>query len=357
MKIGILTVYFADYGSYFHATSLYNYLKMQGHECELVHESLRYPVSKKLALSSFVSRFAPKFIKEIIGRRITPFKTYMLLKKDLEHYHLSPRCKHVKDIEDRYDCIIVGSDELWSCTNNTIQYIPDYFGLGITKPHFSYSTSGITIEFPNQMEEDIKRGLMTFSNISVRDSVTAQWVGRMTNRCIPIVLDPALLYPYYKKDRDNIKTRPYILVYGEDFSEDQIQWIRNYSMVRNCHLYSVAWQHDWCDSHLNLPAADDLQQAFARANHCMTSTFHGTIFSIVNHVPFTSFSSKNRGQKVISLLDMLNLNHCLYSSDSDWKQDMAIDYGQTDAILERYRIESESFLIDSLAAIEKQIAN
>ena len=37
MKVGIITLYNADYGSYFQAVSLYRQLESLGHDVELIH--------------------------------------------------------------------------------------------------------------------------------------------------------------------------------------------------------------------------------------------------------------------------------------------------------------------------------
>ncbi len=356
MRIGILTVYFADYGSFFHATSLYHFLQSQGHECELIHESLRYKVSKMLAISNVFFKVSPSFLKKILGKRITPLNIYMLLKQDLNHYNISPMCKSVKEIEDRYDCIIMGSDELWSSTNKTIRYIPDYFGLGISKPHFSYSTSGITLDFPNNLEKQITEGLKSFQSLAVRDSVTADWIEKLTKQKAKVVLDPALLDPYYKySDKTKTSTVDYVIVYGEHFSEQQIKWIQAFAAFRNFELRSIAWQHSWCDKHFEIHAALELQHVFANASFCMSSTFHGTIFAIVNNVPFFSFLSKNRGKKVQLLLHDLDLSDRIHSSQMDFRADGNLNFEKVEQILALKRQDSKDYLLNELNKIERNL--
>lgn len=356
MRIGILTVYFADYGSFFHATSLYHFLQSQGHECELIHESLRYKVSKMLALSHVFEKISPEFFKKSLGKRITPLNIYMLLKHDLSYYNISPKCKCVKEIEDRYDCIIIGSDELWSSTNKTIRYIPDYFGLGISKPHLSYSTSGITLNFPNNLENQITEGLKSFQSLAVRDSVTADWIEKLTKQKAKVVLDPALLEPYYKcSDRSNASSSDYVIVYGEDFSEQQVKWIQNFAAFRNLKLCSVAWHHSWCNKHFEIHTALELQQIFNDASFCMSSTFHGTIFAIVNNVLFFSFLSKNRGKKVQLLLHDLDLTERIHSTQMDYKADWNLDFEKVEKILAIKRQDSRDYLLNGLNKIERNL--
>lgn len=356
MNIGILTVYFADYGSFQHATSLYKYLESMGHRCELINESLRYKRSKLLYISSIFEKYAPQFLKKYLGKKITAFNTYVILKKELNRYRISPKCKSVCEISDRYDCIIVGSDELWSSTNKTIRYIPEYFGISITKPHFSYSTSGITMRFPNPWENEIKQGLSTFEALAVRDIVTAEWVERLTNQKATIVLDPALLFPYYQASSAQVEQgQRYVIVYGEHFLDEQICWIQDYARYRKLKLCSVVWRHAWCDSHIETPSSDNLQQVFANAAHSMSSTFHGTIFSIVNHVPFTVFLSPARGKKIELLLEDLNCSQYIYTSNADSHIDMTIDYGVIDNLLSQKRKYSENWLLEQLSNIERSL--
>ncbi len=313
MKVGLLTVYYADYGSYYHAISLCNELnKIKDVQCEIINESIRYKYSFKLKISSYVRKYSPAFIVKLLSKHIAPFRTYVNLQKSLNTAPISPRFNDFNEINAFYDLIIIGSDELWSSTNKNITYVPEYFGLNISVPHISYSTSGITMDNSENVllnYPDIKSGLCSFSSIAVRDKKTAEWVGKVVNRHIPIVLDPTLLNPFFKIKNAQIK--PYILVYGEHYSDEQIASIKKYAADNSYEIIAVSWRHSWCDSFADVQSPEKLQTLFAESAYCAVSTFHGTVFSLVQERPFTSFNTAFRGAKVKDLLEQLDLTERL----------------------------------------------
>lgn len=343
MKIGLLTVYFADYGSFYHSMSLYQYLKSMGHDVELVHESHRYETSKKLMLSNFGVEKFPNVINHLIRDRVTAYDTYCVLRPELQKVKLGPPCKSVKERYSRYDCVVVGSDELWSSTNNTIGYVKDYFGQGISCPHISYATSGITLELKKlspQQKAEMRQGLRTFRALSTRDDITKKWVETLAAVPCPKVLDPTLLNPFFV---EHTPQQNFILVYGEHFSSEQQKAICQFANNQHMPLLSVAWKHAWCDKHLTVSQASDVQKAFASAAFCMSSTFHGTVFSILAHRPFMSFTSELRGAKIHALLQDLNLMDRLYSEDRGIIR-TPINYDAVDNYLLNQRKQSETYL-------------
>lgn len=351
MKIGLITVNFADYGSYYHAAALYKKFEELGYECEFVNECLRYKKSKKLMMSDFVCRTFPGFVKFAVSNRVTAFRTYNILKNDLKLFETSPRFESFSEISDRYDAVVIGSDELWSCTNPNMLFIPEYYGEGISSPHISYATSGITLKNPtDEQVQLIKRGLSTFSSLGVRDEITKTWVKELTGLDSCVVLDPTLLNPYFRIESP--KKQDYIAVYGEHFAEEHKKAISTYANENDLQLLAIAWKHDWCDTFLDAKCAEDVQTAFANARYAMSSTFHGTIFSIVQHTDFTSFTSELRGEKVKALLSQLGLSDRLYIDDINKEP---VDFEKVEETLSGLRTKSEEYLDRSLKEIKNAL--
>lgn len=353
MKIGILTTYFADYGSFCHATALYNFLEKMGHNCEFINECVRYKVSKRLYAGHLLLKLFPDFIVSKMVPVNTMLKNYYYITKELQNYKISERFNEISDITSQYDCIIIGADELWSLTNKNIRYIPEYFGIGIDCPIITYATSGITLKnFERNISKTIKKNLRKIKCISVRDTVTQKWVSKVIKSIPPIVLDPALLNPYYVPQKAACIEEDYILVYGEEFSEAQKNRIIIFSSLVNKRLVSVIWSHSWCSDNISIKSNDELQLLFAKASYCVTSTFHGTVFAIANHIQFTAFISELRGAKVVCLLQQLDLERKIYDLNPKGCLDRDIDYTLIDRKLEMMKKSSEEFLISSLEELK-----
>lgn len=354
MKIGLLTVYFADYGSYFQAAALQKHLESMGHSCELIRDDRRALRSPRLALGKIGTAVLPKSVLRVIADHVDVYRSFLALKNDVDKLSVSPSALRIKALTKRYDCVIVGSDELWSATNRNTRFIPEYFGMDLSCPVISYATSGITLSDPSDaMMKRITEGLKTFRAIAVRDPITAEWVGKAVNRKIGIVLDPTLLNPFFigKKTIGE----PFALVYGEHFSEEQIAAMKAFAERENLLLYGVAWKHPWCDRNVEPASAAELQDYFKSCSYAFSSTFHGTIFSIVNHAQFASFATELRGKKVRCLLEQLRLSDRLYPDKSGGIPDAPIDYDAVENTLRMQRIASQQYLEDALKNVRGEV--
>ena len=352
MKIGILSVYSVDFGSFYQSYSLLKYLEQIGHDCELINVSGRFKYSPQLMLAVKGTKFLPTLITRALASKNVRYRVYLNLQNDINKLLISEEYKDISELSTKYDCIIIGSDELWSATNPNMQFIPEYFGIGIKCPVFSYATSGVTLKNPSaEMLEKMKSGLNTFSSISVRDSVTAQWVEELINRKPEIVLDPTLLNPCF--EGENKYDNNFILVYGEHFSSEQIEIIRKFSQQNKMPVKSVVWKHDWCDNYLETKSASELQNYFKSSYYVMSSTFHGTIFAIVNKKNFTSFTTEMRGLKVKLVLEQLGLQQNLFENTNELCT--TIDYQQVETVLNEQRKASEEYLLNALGKIEEGI--
>lgn len=333
MKVGILTVYSADYGAYFQAVALCRAIGELGHDCEIVNENLRYQLNTRLHLGWIASQYFPNCLNSALSKNITTFEKYLVIKNDIESTDplISKSYSSYAVASDSYDCIVVGSDELWTFTNPTIRFTPAFFGIGLSCPCISYATSGASLwsSNPNRIDKrilhDIKQGIKNFSAISVRDIITRRWLFELTGMKAEIVLDPTLLHPFFvsKCRAGNSK---FVLVYGEKFDPGFISRAQEYAQKVSLPLTSISWKHDWCDDHLKIQSVYDLQQAFSESTFCMASSLHGTIFSILHQKPFISVSTSERGEKVEALLQEFQLGHRLFNSEKPIHLHPPIDY-------------------------------
>ena len=93
-----------------------------------------------------------------------------------------------------------------------------------------------------------------------------------------------------------------------------------------------------------------MEQWLVDARLIITDGFHACVFSILFHKPFVVVGNKKRGMaRFYSLLTMFSLNNHLISSIDEYNQACSYDIGiGTINILEKYKIESLSFLKESL---------
>lgn len=353
-KIGILTVYSFNYGSFFQATSLYRKIEEMGYDVEFINEEFKAKQWMNLRLLYTFHQLIPSFLNPVICKILPQYKTFLRLKEDIAAYHESaPHNYDMNVITKDYDAVVLGADEMWSANPQSIRYTPEHFGYKLNCPHITYATSGCLFEHKDRaLCAKAAKGMRTFETIAVRDSYTAAVVKKLTKRTVPIVLDPTLLNPYFVKTTKVQSKEPYLLLYGSQYSEKQRAYILAEAQKKHAKICALGWPQDFADSFLDPASAQEFQLCFEQALCCYPSTFHGTIFSILHHKQFVTMSSSLRGRKVKMLLRQLNLTGQMFlGGRTEYPK---IDYQKVDETLQSLRKESEQYL---QSAIEQAVGS
>ena len=106
----------------------------------------------------------------------------------------------------------------------------------------------------------------------------------------------------------------------------------------------------WCD--LYLPAAPmRILDWFAHAEYVLTDTFHGAIFSVINHCKFAVIIRESNRNKLSCLLADLGLSERAVGNIGELPRvmDRAIDYAHVDAILQQERVRAMNYLKEQLS--------
>ena len=354
MKVGVITVYYANYGSYYQAEALCDAVRKLGHECELVNTSIRGWKLYKYYIGKFVDSIAPDAWMEKVAAKVNAFNIYRSLKEDVKKLQISPASFSMKKLAKRYDCIIVGSDILWAVTNPCMKFVPAYFGEGIACPHITYATSALTLDNPSpKVEKRMIEGLSGFTRLSARDDFTCNYVRQKTGKDCELVLDPTLLNPYFGSSGEG--KGGYILVYGEHFTLEQIDAVKKFSRQTGWRTKAVSWHQDWCDEFENVNSGAELQMLYSKSEYCMSSTFHGTIFAVLNHRQFTSFPAPGRTEKICFVLSQLGLEKRIYTLENKNCIDMKIDYNCVDRQLAEWQGKSFDYLENALQECQNKL--
>ena len=339
MKIGLLTTYSFNYGSYHQAVALQKQLMDLGYDCELINERIKTKSWKNLRVMYGCEKVLPKILLEMVGIVLPQFKTYLRLKKDVALWKESPDdMLDLKILSKRYDCIVVGSDELWSADNSSIRFSEEYFGVGWECPIISYGTCAVKLGTDNPNRKQIEEGLKGFSAISVRDDDSKRYIeSYVRNMEVKKVIDPTLLNPFFIDELLPNAQEKYCLLYGQHYDDVQKSFIIKYAKEYDLKIYSVGWPIGWADSFIDVSSAKQLQDSFGGAEFCFPSTFHGTIFSILNHRQFISMINPLRGRKIELLLKDLNLESRIFNSSTKVEEIEKIDYLVVENYLEKKR--------------------
>lgn len=273
MKIGIVTIYepITNMGSFLQAYAMKSYLEDAGHEVYMIQNKSTWDTFKK-----GVFKINPK--RECLLRVYKGFKFLqdvaelkLLWKDDIEQYNL--------------DYIIYGSDEIWNLENK--YFTEDLFwGIGIPtsirKIAYAISAGPMTVD-SFLASGKYAQSVRTFDDLLPRDINTQKILRELCGKNYPIVCDPTLLVPVRKLCRPiRIPDQKYLLVYTYGLNPSMIDIVKQYALMHNLSIVSPCFWHLWADKIIECSALQ-FSTLVAHAECVFTTTFHGAIFTMLNH--------------------------------------------------------------------------
>lgn len=268
---------------------------------------------------------------------------------------------------DNYSAIMVGSDQLWTPAGiqskfYNLLFVPD----NIKK--IALATSFGVTEIPKNQIKQTKRYLDRIEYLSVREISGEKIVKRLTGRSVLVAVDPTLLYtgkewldifPYKRLYEDK-----YIFAYFLGTNIEHRKIVEEFAKKKNLKIVScpamdeyVPYDSSFGDSReYNIDPIDFLN-LIRGAEYIFTDSFHGTIFSILNHKKFLTFDRyideirRGKNSRIESLFNLLNLSdrHVIHKSQFEFeKMNQIIDYDSVDIQLDKLRIQSWDFLKKAL---------
>lgn len=361
MKIGILTFHCAhNYGAVLQCYALQEVLQAMGHKVEIIDYRPDYLVkqyqvfyAQRLIQQHQIKSVIKACVNEILTfwRRVKRYNAFMnFIETNL---NLSRPVKE-KNIPSIYDAYVIGSDQIWN-PKITKGFKPIYFcffpfSKG-EKKYIAYAASMEAASISNEVKSYYVNALGNFDSISVREEILEKLLQPLTDKKINIVLDPTLLanpaiwHAIALPPRINEK---YVFVY-------QVRRDKNASKIahhiaRQLHSTVVEVTGFLSGRYLkNTYQSCSPEQFLGWIKHAeciVTTSFHGTAFSVVFNKPFYSLKGKD-DTRAISLLNALHLENRLINSSSAPVFEN-VDYSRINPLLMNLRKQSMEYLLHSL---------
>ncbi len=349
MKIGIVTVHdSANYGSFLQGYALYHILENWGHEVYFIRTREKKYVKQI---------FCPKISKKnLLKHPVNTWKAHCQGKEKYENFQkeLEQFCvlEHWNDI--KLDKIILGSDEIWNVKTPAFRR-EIFYGIGMENvTTYAVSAGAATLE---QLEEypALVEGIKKINNILVRDVNTKKIVEQITGNVPKMVCDPTFLLPvsaYVSADQTVVmnQKQKYILIYSYRIKEPLKNNIIKFAKENNLKMVAACMNHDWCDEFVN-GSPLKFCEILLDAEYVVTTTFHGTIFSFLNHKKFVvePFSPKvNDVLEKVGLEDALIEEGISYERFKQALQNGNYDYAAVEEKIAYWRERSLELLKESL---------
>jgi len=343
MKIGILTFHKSiNHGAFFQAYTTYSFLKTKGYDVEIINY-----INKNFWFNDYKAFLWTKKPTLLYKNIIKIFK----FKKSYTKFKLSKFTKNTEKLDTlKYDVIIVGSDIVWNYEWIFLGNDPIYFGEGIeAKKLISYAPSCGAVNIDNPIPDFVKKGLTKFAHISVRDEHTLKIVQKAIGVIPKIVLDPTFIYDTRGEEPEIKEEKQYVLVYAFSLREKEIQSTIKYAKENNCKLISVGYSNPWCDKNYIDIGPFEWLSYFKNAKYILTSTFHGTIFSINYEKNFVTSNNAGIETKIKTILETIGLGGRVIENQSvEELFDKGIDYMHISSKLNELIEDSRNYLLRSI---------
>lgn len=360
MKIAILSMQkVLNYGSLLQAMSLKQMIEEEsGSPVEFIDIVENPSVAVNMPVHDNKDYEVPYYRKMGLLEKIKKFFMYQVQKRVVyprfEEYMKNALGCAEDNSKKQYDIVFVGSDEVFKATDRIRLQL--YGSIGQGKKIVSYAAScgsAVVSGIPESSMGVVKDAIRNFSYMSVRDSGTQEYVRNLYDGEIEIHLDPVLMGSLYKREHKQVPLSKYMIVYAYNNrirTKEEVETIIRFAKDYNLKLVCFGGVLQWCD--LYIPAKPErVLDYFYYADFVVTDTFHGTIFSILNHKKFVSLIRATNKNKLGDLLKRLNLSNRVVTDMSAFQETLLaeIDYEITDSILNKERVNTRNYIRKCLA--------
>lgn len=349
MKIGIITLHRAhNYGAVLQCYALLSTLrKISGMSVEVIDYRQSY-IEDNYAVFSIRQFFRKLHSPRSILSYIIDIRKRSIRKRNFENFcnnHIikSRPCKR-NTIPQDYDIYVVGSDQLWAtnvmrCADKVYW---GYFLTNLNARKFTYAISSNNKSLEELGCAFVKHHAKNFKTLSFREKDIANMVEKMTGEICRQDIDPVLL-----TDQDDWNelidekwaSRNYVLVYqiGSPQGDPNLLLSKAKNMVGNGNLEVI-------DLTPKLLSPEDFVSAFRYARFVLTTSFHGTAFSILFNRPFYTISVNEKiDARAFNLLKSLDIPNRLKRIESILDED-DIDYEKVNGYLDNLKQISLGYL-------------
>ncbi len=267
---------------------------------------------------------------------------------------------------EKYDAVITCSDQLWSPSalgSNfyNLMFVPEYIN------KVSWASSFGVSQIPFYQKSRTKKYLNRIEHISCRENRGAEIVKELTNRDVPVLMDPVFVFD--KNEWDNLvpadtpEGEPYIFCYFLGENTEHRAAAKELSEKTGMRIVTLRHLDKYVkdDENFGDIAPYDVSpkrflNILRNASCVLTDSFHGTAFSIIFEKQFMVFnryndaSSNSKNSRVDSVCRLLDLSERRFNSSDDIfeKTTAEIDYETVSKKVAQFRENTKRYLTDAL---------
>lgn len=379
-KVGICACYNNyNFGSMLQSFATQEIIEENGFEPEYIiynkNKSLKFKIKSLPRL--FNVSFVKSKLKELKKRK--DINNHVEVKKNIEirkklfdnfqkefYRNFSKEYIEYEDLKKgakEYDSVLVGSDQLWlpiglGTNFYNLMFVPDEIN------KISYATSFGVSAVPWYQKSRTKKYLDRINYLSTRELKGKEIIKEISGLDANVVVDPTLLFngkewEKFIPNKEVVEDKYVFCYFLGNVKEyrDEAQKIANkfgYKTVIIPHLDEfVESDENFGDIKLYEVGPKEFVNLIRNAEFVCTDSFHGTVFSLLNHKKFMTFNryaegSKNsRNSRIDSLCSQVGISDRRYNNNIE-NIEKEIDYVAVDKKIEELRSFSKNFLKKAL---------
>lgn len=368
MKIAIVTVYdsIVNFGSFLQAYAMSKVLESKGHEVFFIRRMQNDDI---LCRFDELARIQNKpSSNNSIKRTLLAKKADFIVSREYKANKKRFNCslidwKSIKVInsdeleKNGIQLIVCGSDEIWNKHNKDIdlKFYSCEWVKGIPKLAYAISSGDSKTSEFLQIPEFFD-AVGDFSVLLPRDGMTQKLIEDITAVRSPIVCDPTLLLGRdgFSLTTAGKKYGKYLLVYSYYLTNKEKQYLKRYAKKNKLKIISPCIYSSIADEVIYTSALDFPSLVF-NAECVYTTTFHGTIFSLMFAKRFCCFP---RLPKVANILEQVKCMNYAVDTNFSYEDfcgvlDTVVDRNKIDNGLNQLKLNADKALSESIAKIQE----
>lgn len=354
MKVGILTFPGSpSWGASLQMFATYNALLQKGVEVEIINyisKNVSYRRKKEVKAVSLISE---KVANVFLGNPKKPFKKF---EKQMKKYptRFIETTKELTELAERYDRIIVGSDQVWNSflTGSDMNFYLEFCDDNSKKASYAASFGADNVN--EDEREKIAELLSQIKYLSVREERGKEIIKELTGRDASVVIDPTMLFggDFWRKIKkpSGVKGK-YVFFLTIKPSRKMRCAAEKFAKKNGLKLVYLDGGLHGLLNKLNpekhpvfgIGPAEFLD-LIDNAEYVFTNSFHGTAFSVLFNKNFYVEFSSDTNSRLENIVKMFGLEQCVIDGDSLENTSIKVDYSKVNKILDSKRKEAFSYI-------------
>lgn len=331
MRTGIITTHYSiNFGAILQAYALFRAINNLNHDCEVIdyrpnksvygrNVNYKFDSIKNLVYSAL--RMLNISYRKKKREKIRRFDKYIIENFDLSQMIYKSYVEMKKKLPE-YDNLVCGSDQIWNLNLfNDPAFFLRFEDIHPDTNFIAYGPSVAEDLSSNQIQKIIEN-IKHFDYLSLREKRTSEMIGDMLTKEIECVLDPVFLMDSsdWKQVEEPLDINSsYILNYGLTSGGGYIEalnYIREKLQYKLVDINVRPFNKFNSEYSFTDLSPGNFVWLFRNAEFIYTSSFHGTVFSILFEKQFVANPSSLRSLRIDNILDLVGMRERKIEKDN-----------------------------------------